>query len=737
PVQIRINDVIMVDKTIASIPRGGVRSYHFGTYGFDPGEYTISLVMDPYDEIAESDESNNVFSYTFTVPGNQDWLIKPKWTSFENLFGTDILLNEYSPIDPDTGEKCGAGCGNVARTQILAYFASLGNGFTVELTEEDAFLFDGKIAIDGTEENAKANGTISFAEVNRLLEDFDETSAEDVAALCYASAAIIGNGGSNARLFKRIGFKSTTTVYRGKSDLWSADGNLSDKAWEMLIRNVENGQPVITGVPDPHVIIIDGYDAATDMVHINFDFGIANGKRYVEKFGVMRGNGWYTRDELDALELQYFHYDITPDTEKPLAGQVACRISGTCAELSLDFTDDVGVWKKYYRLAGSDEWLEYTDKVTVQYNTTVYFKACDKGKNDSAVTTYTVTGLADPPPVTISGNSQGVSWTSATDAQKYTVEYSRDNFANIQRFEANTTAVDTYAMPAGTYRWRVKADDGDFVSGSAFTAGKAAAAQKYTSDADGDLDVFFGNADGVWGNGYAAEHQGILNGWKGTGEQIILDGKNRIADVFAGSTDANILVLTDDANGDALFVDDIFTTLGDQARLSQIDEIRAGFGDDIVDMTSQQFTYSGDGVIIYGGSGNDTIWANRGANTLFGDAGNDRIVGGSSDDYIIGGAGNDAMLGGGGNDIFCFGGDWGCDTIEQLANGKVTLWFDEGSASNWNASTLTYTDGTNTVTVSGVTNITLKFGGEAPVNGAFSDAASEKIFEDKNKGMIA
>ena len=88
-----------------------------------------------------------------------------------------------------------------------------------------------------------------------------------------------------------------------------------------------------------------------------------------------------------------------------------------------------------------------------------------------------------------------------------------------------------------------------------------------------------------------------------------------------------------------------------QARIAQIDEIRAGLGDDIVDMTSQRFAYVGDGVKVYGGLGNDTIWANNGNNSLFGDAGNDRLVGGSDDDIIIGGAGNDSMHGGGGEDI--------------------------------------------------------------------------------------
>ena len=57
-----------------------------------------------------------------------------------------------------------------------------------------------------------------------------------------------------------------------------------------------------------------------------------------------------------------------------------------------------------------------------------------------------------------------------------------------------------------------------------------------------------------------------------------------------------------------------------------------------------------------------------------------------------------------------------------------------------------YTDGTNSVKVSGINadKITLKFGDDASElynelvsGGAFEDAVSEKIFEDKNKGMLA
>ena len=343
--------------------------------------------------------------------------------------------------------------------------------------------------------------------------------------------------------------------------------------------------------------------------------------------------------------------------------------------------------------------------------------------------------------INLSSDKNGVAFTGLS-GNTHVVEFSKNKFTNVLALRIAGNAVDTYNLSAGTYQWQVDENKGDNI-----VSNNAAASEKFISDADGNLDLFFADADGVWGKGYAAKHQGSLNGWKGTGEQVELSGKNRIADVFAGSNDANVLVLSDDANGDALFVDDIYTTFGkDAARLAQIDEIRAGAGDDIVDMTSQQFAYIGDGVKIYGGLGNDTIWANNGNNALFGDAGNDRLVGGSDDDVIIGGIGNDRMHGGGGEDIFCFGENWGKDTVEQLAGGEITLWFEEGSTSNWNASTLTYTDGTNSVKVSGVSNdnITLIFGDDGSLrydelvnSGCFEDAASEKIFEDKNKGMLA
>ena len=348
-------------------------------------------------------------------------------------------------------------------------------------------------------------------------------------------------------------------------------------------------------------------------------------------------------------------------------------------------------------------------------------------------------------PENLRGSADGLSWDPAYGADGYLAQYRFDNMTAALNVYTSSTAVDTYNLPGKSNFWRVCVAGGDW-SESLLVSGTKQPTQPLMmqSDADGDTDLFFARGKEKWDYGYAAEHQGCKGGWSGTSEWVSLGGKNKLEDVFVGSSDASILVLTDDANGDALFVDDVYSAFPDeieaQARIAAIDEIRAGAGDDVIDLTSQRFEYVGDGVTVYGGLGNDVIWANSGENHLFGDAGNDRIVGGSDDDIIVGGAGNDRMHGGGGSDTFCFGSDWGIDTVEQLADGAVTLWFESGSEDFWDAETLTYSDGVNKVIIKGVTAdaVSLRFGDvETAIAGAFENAASEKIFEDQDKALLA
>ena len=169
---------------------------------------------------------------------------------------------------------------------------------------------------------------------------------------------------------------------------------------------------------------------------------------------------------------------------------------------------------------------------------------------------------------------------------------------------------------------------------------------------------------------------------------------------------------------------------------------------------------------VRGGLGDDVIWSNGGNNWLFGDAGDDKIVGAGGDDIIVGGADNDTLHGGGGEDTFCFGGKWGDDSIEQCEGGISLLWFDgmtrdelsldadtDGNAVLRSANGSVTLHGVKAAEVADAFNaggnelagsLTLKFGNdgtalyeELQMASAFDAFTSERIFEEKEKGMLA
>ena len=85
------------------------------------------------------------------------------------------------------------------------------------------------------------------------------------------------------------------------------------------------------------------------------------------------------------------------------------------------------------------------------------------------------------------------------------------------------------------------------------------------------------------------------------------------------------------------------------------------------------------------------------------------------------------------------------NTVEQLSSGSVTLWF-ASDAGVWDEDTLTYTDGANSVRVSGVAadRVTLKFGDDDSEDftmlselGAFLDFVGSRIFEELDRGFLA
>ncbi|MBR4254673.1 MAG: hypothetical protein IKQ16_06245, partial [Lentisphaeria bacterium] len=326
----------------------------------------------------------------------------------------------------------------------------------------------------------------------------------------------------------------------------------------------------------------------------------------------------------------------------------------------------------------------------------------------------------------------------AAAEQGYWVEISRGNaFDDAVRVFTTGTSFDVDGSD-GAFSCRAALRNGSFETDAVAWTAENTVPRQIVSNGNGLADVFFASpVNGeVWRTNFKA-------GNDLTGETVGIAGKNRIRDTFSGSaSDANILYLTDSANGDALFMDDIYSEFGAGARLSLIREIRSGAGNDVIDMTSGRYSSAAlAGMTVRGGSGDDVLWGSDGGNMLFGDDGNDRISGGSGSDIIAGGSGNDVLNGGGGSDLFTFGENWGDDVVSQINGGSIALWFAEDES----AITAEELDGnvifrsaTSSVTVenSALAGLEVHFGSDQSVcftgltaAGAFLGSTAVSVFE--------
>ncbi|MCR9282072.1 MAG: cadherin domain-containing protein [Rhodobacteraceae bacterium] len=172
---------------------------------------------------------------------------------------------------------------------------------------------------------------------------------------------------------------------------------------------------------------------------------------------------------------------------------------------------------------------------------------------------------------------------------------------------------------------------------------------------EGD-DTFQMGGDGTW-SGYSAVNTV-------TGESVSIAGRTMNSDVFQGGDGTDTLLGTE--SSDAIFLDDTFSGMHAEAsgpRIDSIESVNLGAGDDILDMTSDTYTYTTD-MTIDGGTGNDVIWAG---------AGNDTILGGEGIDTLFGGAGNDSLDGGTGTDTAIYSGNWEDYNIVQNEDGSYTI----------------------------------------------------------------
>ncbi len=195
----------------------------------------------------------------------------------------------------------------------------------------------------------------------------------------------------------------------------------------------------------------------------------------------------------------------------------------------------------------------------------------------------------------------------------------------------------------------------------------------------------------------------------GTEESINLAGKTRFGDVMDGGADVDTVELTD--SSDAFFLHDSFsgfhsslTLVEDNdgrlgaVRVSNIENINSGLGDDIVDLTSSDYSLAGQNITLDGGSGNDTLW---------GSDANETLKGGVGDDELFGGAGTNVLTGGAGADEFQFTKTSTNDTVKDfsLGDGDTLTFFNTGGAQfdrssvGLNGDVLSISDGAEVLTI--------------------------------------
>ena len=185
-------------------------------------------------------------------------------------------------------------------------------------------------------------------------------------------------------------------------------------------------------------------------------------------------------------------------------------------------------------------------------------------------------------------------------------------------------------------------------------------------DGGTDSDILFGDSGtdiltGGPGNDeiYGEDDGDFINGNSG---DDILNGDNGVDQILGGSGDDTIHTGNGGNIGSGLLVDggsgnDTITGgSGD-------DEIRAATGNDIIHGSTGNDA-------LYGGGGNDTINGQNGDDLIRGNGSNDTITGGNGNDDIDGGSGDDTIYGG--NDDDTVSGSTGDDQLSGGA-GRDTL----------------------------------------------------------------
>jgi len=162
---------------------------------------------------------------------------------------------------------------------------------------------------------------------------------------------------------------------------------------------------------------------------------------------------------------------------------------------------------------------------------------------EGAYATYRVVKCLSAAPV-LAFTQQAASWSEIEYSSGYVLSVAHQGADAVLSVEYTGNACDIYNLPAGEYVAKVTENDfGVSSAESSLTVESNDSPAAVVSTENGIDDLFFAKANTTWEIGYFARHVGSVNDWTGTNDLISPYGKNRIADLFSGSNDANILEL--------------------------------------------------------------------------------------------------------------------------------------------------------------------------------------------------
>jgi Ca2+-binding RTX toxin-like protein len=214
----------------------------------------------------------------------------------------------------------------------------------------------------------------------------------------------------------------------------------------------------------------------------------------------------------------------------------------------------------------------------------------------------------------------------------------------------------------------------DIVTGTAYADTIGAGIGRDVVDALGDDDTInlIGNS---YYDGLSAHNVGSTTD-VATKVKLDLTGKVKLETVVDGGADADTVNLS--SGNDAFFLHDSFSDFhssltlttdthtggASTQRILNVETINGLGGDDIIDLTSPDYSLAGQVITINGGTGNDVIWGSDATETL---------KGGDGNDVLFGGSGNDTLTGGAGADTFEFTRTSGSDAITDFQGGTDNI----------------------------------------------------------------